>query len=192
MSSYIVRYLLNKSIISYEDKELYDYGIFIMMSYKIFFIISFLFGVVLKIPFSSVLFYVAFCLIRNFTGGIHAKSEIKCNILTTISILISIIFIKSLVKYESIYVAVAMLIMSSVSLCVIKPVASSSKKISPKEQLNFHKKAIMIILLILLISIISLIVGIYNIVVSLSIGVSLANILLILGKLQQKINKKLN
>lgn len=64
-----------------------------MISYVVFFVISILFGIALNIPFSSILFYIIFCLIRNYAGGIHANSEIKCDIITTVSIFISELFI---------------------------------------------------------------------------------------------------
>ncbi len=185
LSNRITQNLLKRNIISDEEKELYEYGLFMITSYLAFFIISILFGIALNIPFLSILFYIVFCLVRNFAGGIHANSEIKCNIITTTSILISEIVIKILIDYSLVKIAFVMLIISSICLSVIKPVGTSQKEISQQEKLHFHKKVIVLTVLALIISIISIVLNIYSITMALSISLSLANILLVLGKLQQ-------
>lgn len=185
LSNQITQNLLKKNIISDDEKELYDYGLFMMLSYVVFFIISMLFGIALNIPFSSLLFFISFCLIRNFAGGAHANTEIKCDIITTLSILASEILIKIFVEYSFVSIAFVMQLISSICLCVIKPVATSQKEINKYEKVLFHKKVIILTVTFLLISVTSFILGFNSIVISLSLGLSLANILLIIGKLQQ-------
>lgn len=185
LSNLITQNLFKNKVISDDEKELYDYGLFMIISYVAFFIIAMLFGIALHIPFSSLLFYISFCLIRNFAGGIHANSEIKCDIITTVSILISEILIKIFIDYGLVSFAFVMLIISSVCLCVFKPVTTSQKEISQKEKLHFHKNVIVLTVLALIISTMSMILGIYSITIAFSIGLSLASILLIFGKVQQ-------
>lgn len=185
LSDLITQSLLKRKVISDDEQELYDYGLFMMISYVVFFVISMLFGIALNIPFSSILFYISFCLVRNFAGGIHANSEIKCDIITTMSIFISEILIKIFIDYCLVSLAFVMLIISSVCLCVFKPVTTSQKKISQQEKLHFHKKVIALTVLALIISTMSMILGIYSITIAFSIGLSLASILLIFGKVQQ-------
>lgn len=190
LSNRITQSLLNRNVILDEEKELYDYGLFMIISYMTFFLISILFGIALNILFSSILFYISFCLVRNFAGGIHANSEIKCDIITTVSILISEILIRILIDYGLVSIASVMLMISSICLCVIKPVSTTQKEISQQEKLHFHKKVIVLTVLILIISIISIILGGYNTIMALSVGLSLANILLILGH-WRNFNKKI-
>lgn len=185
LSNRITQNLLKRNVISDEEIELYDYGLFMMISYVMFFLISILFGIALNIPFSSILFYLNFCLVRNFAGGIHANSEIKCEIITTVSILISETLIKIFIDCSFVMIAFVILIISSICLSVIKPVASSQKEISQQEKLHFHKKVIVLTVLNLIISTMSMILGIYSITISLSIGLLLANILLVIGKVQK-------
>lgn len=155
-----------------------------IISYLAFFIISILFGIALDIPFLSILFYIVFCLVRNFAGGIHADSETRCDIITTLSILISEILIKIFINYSLVRITFV-LIISSISLIAIKPVASSQKEINKQEKMHFHKKVIVLTALALIISIISILFGVYSIAISISISLSLATILLVLGKLKQ-------
>ncbi len=186
LSDRIVENLLKRSVIQYEEKELYSYGLFMMISYIAFFLISMLVGIVLKISFSSILFYISFCLVRSFAGGIHANSEIKCTIITTVSILISEILIKIFIDYSLVQLAVLLVLMSSICLCVSKPVVSSQKTISKEEHKLFHKRVVILTLLIAILSIISMFLEAYSITISLAIGLSLANVLQVAGKLQHQ------
>ena len=150
------------------------------------------FGIVLNITFSSILFYISFCLTRNFAGGIHANSEIKCDIITTVSILISEILIKIFIDYSLVNISFVMLIISSICLCVIKPVSSSQKEISQKEKLCFHKKLILIVCFMLIFSLNFLYFNCYIVIYSISIGMTLSTFLFLLGKVHNfKIQKSL-
>lgn len=189
LSNRITRNLLKRNVISDEEKELYDYGLFMMISYIAYFLISMLFGVVLKIPFSALIFYISFCLVRNYAGGVHANSEIKCTVLTTVSIFISEILIKIFIDYNLVTIAFIILIVSSICLCVLKPVSTSQKEISQQQKIYFHKKVIMLVVLFLIISTISFMFGVYSTTISLSIGSSLANILFLTGKFVQMYQK---
>lgn len=185
LSKLITKKLLKRNIISEDDEELYDYGLFIMISYVAFFIIAMLFGIALSIPFSSLLFYISFCLVRNFAGGVHANTEIKCDIITTASILACEILIKFLIDFNLVIFAFFLLIVDSICLCIIKPVATSQKEINQQEEFHFHKKVVMLSVFALIISVASMMLNVYNITIALSVGLSLANTLLITSKLQQ-------
>lgn len=185
VSNRITQKLVKRNIISDEEKELYDYGLFMIISYMTFFLISILFGIALNILFPSILFYISFCLVRNFAGGIHANSEIKCDIITTVSIIISEILIRLFIDYVFVKLAFLMLVIASVCLCLIKPVATTQKEISQQEKLHFHKIVVVLTVTFFIISIISIILGFHSIIISLSTSLTFANTLLIIGKLQQ-------
>lgn len=46
LSSSTTKFLLKKSVIQDEEKELYDYGLFMLISYVAFFMLSVLFGLI--------------------------------------------------------------------------------------------------------------------------------------------------
>lgn len=77
-----------------------------------------------------------------------------------------------------------MLIVSSICLCAVKPVATAQKEVCQQERTKYHKTVIVLTILCLIISIIGLLFKRYNILMSLSVGLSLANVLLILGKMR--------
>ena len=149
ISNQITQSLLKKNLILDEEKELYNYGLFMLISYIVFLLISILFGVIFNITFESMLFYISFCLVRNFAGGIHANTEIKCDVFTTISIFMSVMLIKFLIDYKFLIIALVIQIISFVCLCSIKPVDTYQKQISQEEKLFFHRKVITIVMFIL-------------------------------------------
>lgn len=185
LSHLITLNLLKRNVILDEEKELYDYGLFMLISYVMFFFISILFGIALNIPFLSIIFYISFCLVRNFAGGIHANSEIKCDIITTVLILICEILIRIFIDYSLVSIAFAMQIISSGCLCVFKPVATFQKEINQQEKLCYHKKLIFIVCFINIFSFVLFYFNVCNVIYSTSIGITLSTLLFLLGKVHR-------
>ena len=86
--------LISNGKINKNDEELYIYGFFMLLSQAMFFVITCIFGLIIKILLESIIFYVGFQLIRKYAGGYHATTETLCEILTTLSLFFSILIIK--------------------------------------------------------------------------------------------------
>lgn len=114
ISFFLTKKLLDKNIVSPDEKELYEYGIFLIGSYLFFGILSITVGLILKIPLEAFLFFIVFCSFRSLAGGIHAKSEITCNIITTSVIIIGELLIKVIIYNELFLFMFIMLCISSV------------------------------------------------------------------------------
>lgn len=185
LSSKLIENLLKKNYISDEDKALYEYGIFMLLSYVVFFSVAIILGFGFNIPFFAILFFLSFCIVRNFAGGIHARSELKCNFFTTLLIIIGEILLKIFINYNLIEISSLLLVISSIVLCVMKPIASPEKEITQKEKEVFHKKLIVFLMFILVMSIGSMLIKCNNIAMSFSMGILLASFLFIAGKIQQ-------
>lgn len=83
----IVDMLCNALAMEEDDKELYTYGFFILLSHLFYLAIAVLLGVLLGILTENLLFYIFFMLLRNYAGGFHAKSERVCTLLTILACL---------------------------------------------------------------------------------------------------------
>ena len=99
LAEFVAKRLQHNGIIETDDKDLYVYAFFMIFSYAFFLLLSICMGVVLKIFFESILFFIVLCIVRGFAGGIHAQSEKACTFLTTVSIIISEIFDKSYMSF---------------------------------------------------------------------------------------------
>lgn len=86
------RFFLLKEIIKTEEKEIYIYGVQLIISSIINFLIciitSLLFGELLN----GLIFFVAFSSLRKFTGGFHSRCFLICNIVFTMIVLYEFLF----------------------------------------------------------------------------------------------------
>ena len=67
-------------MIAEQEVEVYQYGFEILISTTLGLLITVAIGIVLNMFFLSVLYYVVFVMVRQWTGGYHADSYLKCNI----------------------------------------------------------------------------------------------------------------
>ena len=192
VSSKIVSVLASRSVINKDDAELYDYGFFILLSQLLYFIIALATGIILKIIPQSVIFYLAFLLIRKYAGGYHASTEARCEIFSTLSIVGSI----TVVKLSEIYdFKTALLVISAVSavcIFIFSPLDTPEKPLSQKE-FNYFRKISWLILLAIIISItVSYILKLNFITAPCCMSLILESILLSAGKIKKlKDEKKL-
>ena len=155
ISEQLAEKMLSSGTISDEDKELYVYGLFMLLSQLMFFIIACFFGVILNCILESILFYIAFQLIRRHSGGYHASSETRCEIMSTLSILACIVVIRLSKTYDF---QTALLVVSAVSgvfIFVLCPFDTPAKPLSEHEFKYFRKISWLILSMIFLVVIIS-------------------------------------
>ena len=154
LSNSIVKVFLEQSDISNDEEELYQYGFFILLSQILYFIITIVIGILLGIVLESIIFYIAFQFIRRYAGGYHASMEIRCEVMSTLSILVCLVVIRLSKTYDFQF---ALLIVSSVSavcIAVLCPLDTPEKPLSEKEFKYFRKISWLIL------SVISLVVAI--------------------------------
>ena len=73
----VTKRLIDKEMIVNEDRDIYEYALFVMFSYVCFFIVSLVLGLLAKIPLEAVIFFVSFCLIRNLLRGFAVRYRKK-------------------------------------------------------------------------------------------------------------------
>ena len=185
LSAYLTQKLTKKGNIELEEKDLYEYAFYMIFSYSFFLIFTLVIGLLAKIPLESVSFFVVFSIIRNYAGGIHANSETKCLIFTSISIILCILLLKSMIYYKLNIISLILMLVAIVCLCFIKPIDTMNKELSNLEKNRNHIFVIVIIIAIMFSYLIMFIIGKQNIAFSFSVSVILAAILLMAGKIQE-------
>lgn len=88
ISAKLAAYLCRKNIIDETRKEIYQYGYEVLISGLTGFAIVMILGAIMKCFMESILFLAVFVPIRQLTGGYHADSYLKCNIVFTVLFLI--------------------------------------------------------------------------------------------------------
>ncbi len=185
LSSYLIEKLLSNGTISNEDKNLYIYGLFMLISHLMFFIIACIFGLILKCVFESMIFYIAFQFIRKYAGGYHASTEIRCEILSTLSILACIVVIKLSKFYDFQTALLSITIFSAVCIFVLCPLDTPEKPLTDKEFKYFRKVSWLILFLIVVAIIVSYVCKFQIVIVPCCLSLILESILLIAGKIKR-------
>ena len=189
LASKVVKRLIDHSVVADTEQELYVYGFFILISQILYFTLTTLFGILLDIVLESVIFYVAFQFIRRYAGGIHASSELKCEIATTTSIFLCLLCTK-LCETNNIQTPILVLtIIAAVSIFVLCPLDTPEKPLTKEEHKYFRKISWLILFLIVLTISIGWHFKLEFTMYPCCMSLILESILLVLGKIKRLIKK---
>ena len=183
LSTFFTEKLLSNGTI--RDKELYIYGLFMLLSQLMFFIIACIFGFVLNCIIESIIFYIAFQFIRKYAGGYHAATETRCEILSTLSILACIVVIRLSKTYDFQTVLLIISAVSSVCIFVFCPLDTPEKPLSKKEFKYFRKVSWVILLVISINIIVSYFFKFQMVLVPCCLSLILESVLLVAGKIKK-------
>lgn len=189
LSTKLVRKLIDISIINNTEIELYSYGFFILISQILYFILSVIFGVLFNIVLESIIFYVVFQFIRTNAGGIHASSELKCEVATTLSLFLCLGIVKLCDLYNLKLVILIFTLVAAVLIFLLCPLDTPEKPLTSKEKKYFRKKSWIILLVILTIIALSLFLKINTLIYPSCMSLILESILLFSGKIKEIIKK---
>lgn len=185
----IVKKLIDKSLINDTDEELYAYGLFVLLSQILYFILTITTGFLFNIVLEGMIFYIAFQFIRRYAGGIHASSELKCEIATTTSIFLCLLCTK-LCETNNIQKPILVLTsIATVLIFVLCPLDTPEKPLTKEEYKYFRKISWLILLLIVLTISIGWHFKLEFIMYPCCMSLILESILLVLGKIKRLIKK---
>jgi accessory gene regulator B len=148
-----------------------------------------MFGILLGIVFEGIIFYVAFQFIRTSAGGIHASSELKCEVATTVSMFLCLGIVKLCDQYNLKMVMIVLTIVAAVLIFLLCPLDTPEKPLTLKEKKYFRKKSWVILFIILAIIGLSLFFKINALIYPCCMSLILESVLLVLGKIKE-IRKK--
>lgn len=173
-----------------EEKEILNYGLFIIIHTFIAIIITILIGLITGMIIEISLITVTSALFKRYTGGVHASTPERCLIIGVILSLILSILCRSIVTNIDISnIALMIIIIISFSYCMIYykcPVSSKNKPLNNKKTRNRLKNKAITLLNIYIVLLIILYVTYYilkirivkSIIVSLMLGLFLQMIVL--------------
>ncbi len=134
--------LVNSKIIKAEDIEIYIYGInqilISILNIASALIIGLFFGVFLEVA----VFMVAYIPLRTFAGGYHAKTPLRCYILSVIMLTVVSLGLKYLSLTEWVYYAVDVL--AIIMICIFSPVEDKNKPLNAIEHKVYKRRTILI------------------------------------------------
>lgn len=134
----ITQKLIASSVIEEGDRELYIYGFFLLTNKILYFFVAVIVGTLASVTFESVIFYIVFMSLRTYAGGVHAKTEMSCTILTTLALTVSVLGIKQLNMHTG--EDLPLLLLGSGSICILlfSPLDTADKPLTPEEKLYYR------------------------------------------------------
>mgnify|MGYP003287496798 CR=1 FL=1 len=189
LSSKLVCKMVDNSIINNADRELYLYGFFILFSQILYFIFTIIFSFILGVILEGVIFYVVFQFIRTNAGGIHASSELRCEIATTVSIFLCLGIVKLCDLYNIKTVIIFLTLVAAVLIFLLCPLDTPEKPLTSKEKKYIRKKSWIILFIILTIIALSLFFKINTLIYPCCMSLILESVLLFSGKIKEIIKK---
>lgn len=184
LSSIITEALYKSQVIAEEDKELYTYGFFVLLSKGLFFLVSALFGWMLGVLWESIVFYIMFSMLRGYAGGFHASKESVCTCCTTASLFLSSLSIWYMQRIGNSIIPFCILAVCGAVIYLLAPLDSEDKPLTRAELVLYRQKTRAIDITIVIISIVGLCLHLPAILHAASISMALECILLVLGKVK--------
>ena len=94
---------------------------------------------------ASVVYLFVFILIRIFTGGYHATSYLRCNIVMVVSFLLTYALYRVLIGLNTdIRILEAILLANGLPIIIFSPVKNPHKELTPKKAKKFRVISIVI------------------------------------------------
>ena len=146
----ISHFLCEKKVIAEQEVEVYQYGFEILISTTLGLLITVAIGIVLNMFFLSVLYYVIFVMVRQWTGGYHADSYLKCNI-TFAGITFFTLGMTKLSDMSEMYsltIHGLMLVFALLSVWKYTPVENPNKPLTKEQKKRNHKVALIAIIIL--------------------------------------------
>lgn len=129
--------------------DVYQYGMFILIHYLIFTIISFVLCLKLGCIKEMAIFLISFYFIRKYVGGFHFNNSRICTIFTVLFITLFSFLASEIQISLFFYIVIVFLII--IMIDKIGCIEHKNKKLSKKEKIAYKRKAIRIIIIYLII-----------------------------------------
>ncbi len=180
----ITQKLLVSLVIEEGDRELYSYGFFLLITRFFFFLVTVVAGFLAGVPCESVLFFVVFMLLRTYAGGVHAKSETVCTVLTTLALTAAVFGIKLMKIAGNNLIPMLMLAIGSLCIFLLSPLDSKVKPLDVSEKKCCRKISLELTILCIVSAVISNILSFNTFNCVISSGIFLEGLLLSIGEMR--------
>lgn len=188
----ITQKLIASSVIEEGDRELYVYGFFLLTNKILYFLVAAIAGALVGVTVESVVFYIVFMSLRTYAGGIHAKTELQCTILTSIALNMAILGIKYMEQTSCTIIPIGMLISGCLCIALFSPLDTKEKPLEKSEKVHYHSICLFLISVCIALSLILKWLHIDAIYYSIVASVFLEGILLCLGNIGKRNNPAQN
>lgn len=183
----IARKLAASGTISPEEIDLYGYGFFLLLSSALYLVVATIFGSAFGVLRESIMFYFLFSILREYAGGIHAKTEYGCMLSTFLALLLSIFGIRKMLQSEHSTTAVVLLIAGCIAVFLFSPFDVPEKPLSSVDWRYYRRKSRNLAVTYLFLGVWASVAG-WPILYSIAASATLEGVLLMVGMVNSKIH----
>ena len=130
LSLRICQKLIDRGIIKEDLKRVYTYGIELLLSFIISVSLILVIGSLMNKLIETLIFLFLFISIRQMTGGYHAKSYFRCQIVTVGTFLLVLLAAHFL--HPGIILRVILLALGGIFILLFGPIENKHKPLTPK------------------------------------------------------------
>lgn len=130
--------LLEREVITQEDYEIYLFGMHQLLVTLLDFLTCAVVGIVFGSLLQTTLFILAFMGIRVYAGGYHASTPLRCYLLTTAMVVVSVALLKYITW--SMFMLGGLLLVASMIILILAPVDTENKPVDDVEYVYFRRK----------------------------------------------------
>jgi len=134
---------VKSSIVNKEELEVYAYGCELMISDFISNSILLIAGICMNKVLETIIFLIAFTIIRVVSGGYHASSYRNCIFLFCSSSVLVLIFTNWIVKMGLYSWLFLCLIIADIIILKFAPVETHNRPLEDEEKVKYRRKAIL-------------------------------------------------
>lgn len=170
--SFIAKYtdqLANDGTIAEGDKDLYEYGLkqglLLITNLITVALIGYLFGLF----WQSVVFMAAYSPLRSFAGGYHARTPLRCYLLSILLVIVSFGVVRYINWTET--SVIIMLLMSCSIISYYSPTEDPNKPLDTVEMIVYKKRARITLVIEALIVLISILMACEELAVTILLSV---------------------
>lgn len=155
LSSKISSKFVEHKIITEDMVDIYKYGVEITISSIIGFILILIIGLIFKSLMQALIFYIIFIILRSFTGGYHASSYLKCNLIFSIVASLVIFFSKAATEVRFSTSIINILFLPALSVFIwLAPIENPNKLIEKKRRIYFKTRSVLAAVILYILSLI--------------------------------------
>ncbi|RGF46034.1 hypothetical protein DW015_10250 [Ruminococcus sp. AF37-20] len=136
--SKIVTFLTEQEVISSESdvQDFYRYGIEISISSFLNIFLVLLLGIIINHIAESIIFLLLFILIRSFTGGYHADTYFRCNLLMCTTFILTALANSIFSNKFSLLIIIVLICVTELIVSILGPIENKNKPIDDSKKIK--------------------------------------------------------
>jgi accessory gene regulator B len=163
LSQSILNSFIEQRIISEEDRNIYEYGAEIAISYFLNLLAIVTISFFMNMLIECIVFLIIFVPLKGYTGGYHASNYKICFVISCLTVTAVLFATKYVSMQISQFILILTMIIAGVSIYILGPIEDKNKPITEKESIHYKGKIKSILIIEFILAIIMNSVGLHKI-----------------------------